>query len=165
MQRLKSIIVLAVILALVWIMLTGVENRDEWIVGGIALVLTVLVFFRPAGVYGGLRCSPKGIVLIPVYLVVFLWELIKSNLDVAVRVLNPRLPINPGIVRFKTKMDSDLGKLILANSITLTPGTLTVDVEDDTLTVHWIDVDAAAPEDAGKKIAGRFEKLLKEIAK
>ena len=70
----------------------------------------------------------------------FLFEMAKANFDVAYRVITGR--IRPGIVRVKSGMNTDLGVLMLANSITLTPGTLTVDIEDDTndLFVHIINV-------------------------
>ena len=56
----------------------------------------------------------------------FILALIKSNFDVARRVISPDLPINPGIVKFKTKLTNGFAKMILANTITLTPGTLTI---------------------------------------
>jgi multicomponent Na+:H+ antiporter subunit E len=80
------------------------------------------------------------------------------------RVISPSLPIFPAVVEVHTNLHSPLGKLLLANSITLTPGTLTVDVEGDTLRVHWID--ARGMEDlvqATRAIAERFEIALSEI--
>ena len=97
------------------------------------------------------------------YLFVFTWELIKSNIDVARRVLTPSLPINPGIVKFKTKLSSDYSRMVLANSITLTPGTLSIDIIDDTFYVHWIDVKTTNPEEAYVEIAEKFEKILLKI--
>lgn len=70
----------------------------------------------------------------------FFLEMAKANVDVAYRVITGR--IRPGIVRVKSGMQTDLGTLMLANSITLTPGTLTVGVDEDTndLFVHMINV-------------------------
>lgn len=65
------------------------------------------------------------------YIGVLFWEIIKANVDVAYRVLHPRIPIRPGIVVIRTSLKSNVAKLILANSITLTPGTFTLDVVDD----------------------------------
>lgn len=79
------------------------------------------------------------------------------------RVLSPSLPINPGIVKFKTKLTTNYSKMVLANSITLTPGTLTVDVIDDTFYIHWIDVKTTDPEKAFTEIAESFEKILLKI--
>ena len=64
------------------------------------------------------------------------WAIVKSNIDIAVRILNPRLPISPRVIKVKASQKTDLGRVIYANSITLTPGTVTVDVEGDELTVH-----------------------------
>jgi multicomponent Na+:H+ antiporter subunit E len=98
------------------------------------------------------------------YFAVFFWALLRANLDVARRVAAPRVQINPAIVEVHTELKSDLGKLWLANSITLTPGTLCVDVVGETLKVHWIDISPGADiEHATREIAARFEGLLKEF--
>ncbi len=75
----------------------------------------------------------------------------------------PSLPINPGIVKVKTKLKSKMGRMILANSITLTPGTLTVDVQEDTFYIHWIDVETEDIDKATEKITRKFEKYLEVI--
>ena len=66
-------------------------------------------------------------------------------------------------VKFKTKLTSDFAKMVLANSITLTPGTLSVDIIDDTYYIHWIDVKSLDPEEVHKDIAEQFEKILLKI--
>ena len=97
------------------------------------------------------------------YLFIFLWECLKANLDVAYRVLHPGLPIKPGIVKAKSNLTSDIAKVFLANSITMTPGTITVDIIDDNFFIHWIYVHSKDPEVYTHKILGRFEKFLKRI--
>jgi len=89
--------------------------------------------------------------------------MIKANFDVAYRVIHPRMPINPGIVLIKTDLKSDSGKLALANSITLTPGTLTMDVKGENLLIHWINVKTTDTDEATKIIGKRFERFLKVI--
>ena len=74
-----------------------------------------------------------------VYLLILGKNLIISNLQIARRVLTPDMKLNPAIVAVKTELKSDWKKLLLANSITLTPGTLTLDVKDDTLFIHIIE--------------------------
>jgi len=98
-----------------------------------------------------------------VYLPVFAWYCLKANLQMVYLVLHPKMPIRPGIVRIRTGLAGDTGKTALANSITLTPGTLTVDVDGDSLYVHWIYVEAEDDEGATAAISGRFEKFLKRI--
>ena len=80
-------------------------------------------------------------------------------------MLHPRLPINPGIVKIKTSLKSDTALTFLANSITLTPGTMSVDIDTErgVLYVHWINVRAEDIESATKLIAERFEKILRKI--
>lgn len=99
------------------------------------------------------------------YIPMFLWECLKANIDVALMVINPRLPINPGIVKVKTTLKSDTALTFLANSITLTPGTFCVDIkpEEGLLYIHWIDVETADTEKATKLIVEKFERVLKKI--
>ena len=97
------------------------------------------------------------------FLGVFLWELVLANLNVARLVFSPRIDIRPGIVEIKTRLKSPMGRMALANAITLTPGTLVVDIQDDSLFIHWIVVSSEDPEAATREIAGRFEKYLEVI--
>jgi multicomponent Na+:H+ antiporter subunit E len=85
--------------------------------------------------------------------------------DVAYRVLHPQLPINPAIVKVKTDLKSDTALTFLANSITLTPGTMCVDIDKEAgvLYIHWIDAKTTDVEEATHRIAGPFESTLKEI--
>lgn len=70
-------------------------------------------------------------------------EIIKSNIDVARLILDPKLPISPTVIKVKATQVDDLGHVIYANSITLTPGTVTMDVRGGTLEVHAITQDIA----------------------
>jgi len=108
--------------------------------------------FSPRRIWWAIRYAP-----------VFLWAMIRANLDVAYRVLHPRRPIKPGIVRIRTSLKNPVGKLTLANSITLTPGTMTIQIVDDKYYIHWIYVKSEDEEAAGKEIKGNFEKYLKEV--
>ncbi len=163
MKNFKGFIIFLIVLALTWFLLTGSLRKDELIIGGFALVLVAVLFFGYSDLYRAVKVTPKIILFYPWYFLVFLKELIAANIDVALRVLNPALPINPGIVEVKTSLKDPLSKLILANSITLTPGTLTVDVKDDSMFIHWIDVKGRDAESATREISGKFEKILKEI--
>jgi multicomponent Na+:H+ antiporter subunit E len=85
--------------------------------------------------------NPIRLLLLAVYAVIpFFIEMARANIDVAIRVITGN--VRPGIVRVRTGMKTNLGELILANSITLTPGTLSVDVDDASgdLFVHLINV-------------------------
>jgi multicomponent Na+:H+ antiporter subunit E len=98
------------------------------------------------------------------YIPVFTYYCLLANFDVAYRVLHPALPIEPGIVKVKTTLTNTTAKVALANSITLTPGTLSVEMTDDGyLYVHWIKVRTTDVEEATEMIIRKFEKILKEI--
>lgn len=162
-MNIRNIANLFVLLLLIWLMLTGSLQTINIIVGvGLALLFAI-VFGKSSMIFGKLRFTPKMFFYTILYLGVFLWELIKSNVNVALRVINPKLPIKPGIVKVKTRLKSPMGRMILANSITLTPGTLTIDIKDDTFYIHWIDVKTLDAEEARKEILGKFEKYLEVI--
>jgi multicomponent Na+:H+ antiporter subunit E len=106
------------------------------------------------------RCWFWGIV----YLCVFFWYVFRGGMDVVYRVLHPAMPIHPGIVRVRTRLESDTGRIILANSITLTPGTLTVEVtRDGVFYVHWLNVLSVEDEQAAEHILRRFEWYIQRI--
>jgi multicomponent Na+:H+ antiporter subunit E len=97
----------------------------------------------------------------------FFVAMAKANLDVAYRVMTGR--INPGIVRISPDLKTDLGITMLANSITLTPGTLSVDVDEDKndLYVHWINVKSEALEKKPidyKYVCSNFPSWIRRIA-
>jgi len=160
-----------------WILLTSTVF-DEYLAGTAApgsaiqemaagaLVSLMLAFwgYRYLTARGLSIYSPRRWLCLLVYIPVFFYECVKANLDVAYRVVHPKMPIRPGIVAIRTSLESDIGKLMLANSITLTPGTLTVDVSDEYLFIHWINVKSTDVDEAGRLIAGRFEPYLKVIA-
>ena len=109
--------------------------------------------------------EPKRYLWFLVYVVVFSWECFKANLDVACRVLHPRLPIRPGIVKIKTSLKTETALTLLANFITLTPGTFSVDIDGENgyLYIHWIDVKTQDINEASRRIASKFERILKEV--
>ena len=85
------------------------------------------------------------------YLPWLVWSIVQANLQVAYLVLHPRLPIHPVLLRFSTGMRSPVARVVLANSITLTPGTVTVSLEDGEYIVHTI-----LPALAGGLVSGRM---------
>ncbi|MGQ9534417.1 MAG: Na+/H+ antiporter subunit E [bacterium] len=146
-----------------WLLLTLTTNVDHLIAG-------VIVVFLGTVFYGGYFTDkpkkflqPHRLFWLIVYIPVFIWYMIKANLDVAYRTLHPERPLKPGIVKVKTILQSDTAKVFLANSITLTPGTMTVDIDGEYLYIHWIYVQATDVEPASKIIARPFERFLKRI--
>ncbi len=160
-----------IVLFLIWILLTSSLDPQE-LEFGFLLSLVVAAFTYEIFTTAGLsNFHPKKVAYAIAYIPYFLWAMIVANLDVAYRVLHPKRPIRPGIVKCKTILNTDTGKLSLANSITLTPGTITLDVDDDEYFIHWIWVpDEALTENeeehvkvASASITKPFEKFLKVI--
>jgi len=92
------------------------------------------------------------------------WGMVKANLDVAYRVITGK--IKPGIVKVPVDLENDAQYTILSNSITLTPGTLTIDAcpEEKALYVHWIHVTEEEPK-TSEIVAGSFEKWARRLGK
>jgi multicomponent Na+:H+ antiporter subunit E len=99
------------------------------------------------------------------YIPVFIWECVKANFDGAYRVIHPDLPMRPGIVKVRTKLKSDTAITLLANTLTLKPGTMTVDVDKESgfLYVHWVDVASQDVDKATECLVRRFENILERI--
>lgn len=148
----------------------GAWSLEEWISGAIlslivgAIAGNVAVGRRRQGKKSSFRMlNPLRLLLFVVYLIgPFLWAMAKANLDVAYRVITGR--IRPGIVRLSPGLRTDFGITLLANSITLTPGTLSVDVDEESgdLFVHWINV--SDPEPSAKAVCGSFPDWARRIA-
>jgi multicomponent Na+:H+ antiporter subunit E len=132
-------------------------------VGTVASIICTLFFARffIRNVYKFLQ--PRRYFWFIIYLFIFIWECLKANIDVAYRVLHPAMPIRPGIVKVKTTLKSDMAKMLLANSITMTPGTISVDIIEDDLYIHWIYIRSEDPEVYTEMITGAFEKYIKKI--
>ena len=150
-------------LLLIWLIASGNLASDTVIAGVVISAVIALAFATFARVYSVIRWSPRVIYYYLMYLGVFCVELFKANINVMRLVFSPHIDIKPGIVEIKTGLKSPIGRLALANSITLTPGTLVVDIKDDSLFIHWINIGATDPVAASEAISGRFEKYLKVI--
>lgn len=107
----------------------------------------------------------KNVLAILKLLYIFLRELIKSNIEVVKVVLSPRLKNNPGIFALPTELKKDWEVTILANLITLTPGTLVLAVSDDNKTLYVHAMDLSTTEDAIMSIKNTFEKAILEVSR
>jgi multicomponent Na+:H+ antiporter subunit E len=163
LQNLKRYLFTASIFFLFWLAYTSSLEQSELLTGlFVSLLLSFFTYqsFSRENVQNNIISRLFAFIK---YIPVFLWEMLKANLDVAKRVIDPSLPINPGIVEIKTDLKSERAKLFLANSITLTPGTLTVDIIEDSFYIHWIDVSTKDPAEQKKIISEKFEKLLEGV--
>lgn len=159
-NTLRDQIVLFLTLLLFWVMLNGTLAADS-IGMGILVSLSITVLFRQGlSFFTEFHLTPQAIVAGFGYYIYFFKELFKSNFRLAVIVLSPSLPIKPGIVKVRTKLKSRMGRLMLANSISLTPGTLTIELDDEWIYVHWVTVETTDIEEATRQIVTGFETYL-----
>ena len=121
----KSRIFVFVFSFLVWIAMTSVTDIQEVIAGLVVAFLVSAIAGHFLITTEKSRSFFPRLLNVLKYLIHFLWEVIKANFHVAYIVIHPRLPIKPGIVKIKTQLTKESGITVLANSITLTPGTLT----------------------------------------
>jgi len=143
--------VTGVVLAVLWLFvrgvaLTPVRVAEEFLIGllvGLPVAFAVRRFYTPEiGVGRAVRVAPYAVL----YALVFLWELVTANVDVAYRVLHPKMPIDPGVVEVPLRVETDLAITTIANSITLTPGTLTMDYDGEKNSLYVHSIDGSDPE-------------------
>lgn len=131
--------------------------------GIVAATALSWIFAMRSTVWHDVRLTPRTFYHFLAYTGVFCVELVKANVNMLRYVYSPRIDIHPGIVKIRMRLRSPIGRLALANSIALTPGSLVMDVEDDALYVHWLDVRTTDIEQASEMIAGPFEKHLGRV--
>ncbi|MDF2673219.1 MAG: sodium:proton antiporter [Clostridiales bacterium] len=169
--HLFSVLATFVFCYLCWIVFTLSFSAQELTLGAMISLMVALFtarflihekplyFFNPKRFFA----------LMHYFLFVFTKELWNANLDVAKRALNPKLPIKPGIVRVPTELKSEYGLAMLANSITLKPGTITMDIVEENgkncFYVHCINVTATKGKEAGDAVKGILEKRIRRIFK
>jgi multicomponent Na+:H+ antiporter subunit E len=146
-----------------YVILVWTFQVEELVAAGAGALLTALIFGKHLPIEPVRLLSPRRWFWLLVYLPVFGYQCLKSNIDVALRVLSPGLQIRPGIVKIRTRLKTDVARVFLANSITLTPGTMTVEIRDDVLYIHWIEVGTEDPVAAARRIIGPFEFFLSRI--
>jgi len=171
--HLKRYLGMTVVMFIIWLLIAWpydfISNEMNWQSFIIGLVISIFVgvvtsrnFVSPFVNTG--KFNFKRILWFIYYILLFMWLCLKANLDVAYRVLHPQLPINPGIVKVKTNLKSPIARVALTNSITLTPGTLSVDITDDGyIYIHWIYVASEDIEVATQMIVSQFERILIKI--
>ena len=156
--------ILFVTLMLFWLMLNSRLEADILIVGSIISLAITLLYRNGLSFFTEFRFTPAAFVAGFRYYGYFFKELFKSNLTLAVIVLSPSLPVNPAIIKVRTKLKSRMGRLMLANSITLTPGTLTVEMEGEWLYIHCVTLESADVEEATAQIVSGFESYLEVMS-
>ena len=146
-----------------WLVFTWQINLQNIIAGIFVAVFSSLLFWKEFP-HKNKMFQIKRYYYFILYIFVFVYKMLIANVIMAYRILSPSLPIKPGIVRVPIELKSPMGRVILANSITLTPGTLTVEITEKYLYIHWIYV--YEREDCRKiteSICGVFQRMLKRI--
>jgi len=146
-----------VLLFILWMILTANFQTFNILVG-------ITVSFSIALLYTKLFVHKAFEFISPVWLVFYLFVLLKnliiSNIQISKRILSKDMNLSPAIVAVKTNLESDWKKLLLANSITLTPGTLTLDIKEDTLFIHVIEYQEGSNKE---NITKEFEDIIMKI--
>lgn len=146
-------------LLVVWLIINSSVEPPVVAVGAVVSFVLAVIFVRRGDVWL-ISVTPTKVFHFIAYTGVFLVELVKANLNMLRYVYAPRIDIRPGILKLSMPLKSPIGRLALANSIALTPGSLVMDLRGDALFVHWLDVKTTDSDEATRMIIGPFEKHL-----
>lgn len=146
------------ILALIWVAVSGSYSIPN-LAFGFAVGWVVLFLVRDQLQTTKAVIRPVALLLL---IALFIKELFLSAFRVAKLVLSPRMDVKPGIFAYPLKVDRDFEITLLANLITLTPGTLSVDVSDDRRTLFVHGMDCSDPDQARREISQGFERRILE---
>lgn len=146
---LKYTVSLSLVLFGVWLLWSG-HFEPLLLSFGVASCALVVIIVRKMKIVDRESAPVELTLRTLLYLPWLLWEIVKANIDVARRILDPRLPISPRIIKVKAGQRHDIARVIYANSITLTPGTVSIDTEGDEITVHALTEDAARAVESGE---------------
>ena len=135
---------LLIVITALWLGLSGLYKTLLLSLMAVSVILTMILAVRLKVI--DREGVPYG--RLPQFLIYWVWlvaEIFKANRQVIKAILSAYLTIDPALVKVKTQCESDLAKTVFANSITLTPGTVSVEVEGNKILVHALYEDAAAP--------------------
>lgn len=158
----QSLVILWGFLFVVWLIVNSSAEPPILATGALASLAVAAIFVRRGDVWR-IRLTPRKVFHLLAYTGVFLVELVKANINMLRYVYAPRIDIRPGVVKVRMPLKSPIGRLALANSIALTPGSLVMDLRGDALFVHWLDVGTTDPEEATRMIISPFEKHLEAV--
>lgn len=155
----RRILVNSVLLYLFWLALAGFES-GAMLYGVLVVAVCQLIFAPRLRLFRDLRYDLGAFIAFFRFCLSFSHSLLSSNIDVAARVINPRLPIAPGILEIKTALKADLAIMLISYAITLTPGTIMIETRDDSLFIHAINVDSPQAVSAIETTIATYEKYL-----
>lgn len=158
----KGLLGLWLLLFILWLILNSSIAPPIAATGAVISLVIAWIFVRRGAVWR-IDLSPRGAWHFLAYSFTFFIELVKANINMVRYVYSPRIDIRPGIVKIHMRLKSPIGRLALANSIALTPGSLVMDIRGDAMFIHWLDVKTVDPDEATEMIAGPFEKHLEVV--
>ncbi|QUH25648.1 Na+/H+ antiporter subunit E [Serpentinicella alkaliphila] len=140
----KYNVILFILLITFWIILTPIINFLSVLIG--AVISLLIVLYSRDIAFKDEEMPDYTLINLITYLkfiLILIVEIIKSNISVAKIVLNPSLPLSPCFVKVPVKFKNDVLNVIFANAVTLTPGTITVDMQEDGFIIHALTKEAA----------------------
>ncbi|MFI5411890.1 Na+/H+ antiporter subunit E [Kaistia sp. UC242_56] len=159
----QGMLSLWLVLFVVWMVANSTLAVEVAILGAVITLALAYVFTSSSDAWRRIRWTPAGFYHFLAYSGTFLVELVKANIAMMRVVYAPRIDIHPGVVKIRTKLKSPIGRLALANTIALTPGSLVLDIKGETLYIHWLDVQTTDLDKATEALAGPFETHLEKV--
>jgi multicomponent Na+:H+ antiporter subunit E len=154
-------IMLNFFIALLWMFLTVSFNASTFIVG---FLLGTGMLWITKGFFPG-RFYMNRVWAVIKLILLFFKELIMANIQVLLLIVQPKMPIKPAIFALPTVLEKDWEITLLSNLITLTPGTLVIDVSEDSKTIYIHALDYGDADDAINSIKNTFEKAIQEVSR
>lgn len=151
------------VLFVVWVAANGSLEPALLLLGAAIAGVVAYASARATPTWAGLAWTPDGLGHFLAYSLTFLRELVKANIAMLGYIYAPCIRISPGIVKVRTRLKSPMGRLALANTIALTPGSLILGMEGETLYIHWLDVKTTDPDQATAELAAPFERHLEKV--
>ena len=146
-----------------WLLLTWSLDIGSVLAGVISSLLVSAVTYRifVDETEAGRRAHLPRVHMFAFFLCLLVFNMYVASFRVLWGILRGK--INPGVVHFRTRLKTEIARVALSSSITLTPGTITLDLTEDHLVVHWLDAQTTHSRYAGELIKGMYEKLLRKV--
>lgn len=146
-----------------WLLFTGSFQPRSLLMGGgfsFIIALTTFKLFIDDDEAARRTLLPR-IHWLVFYFILLIWKLYAASFRTAFAVIRGRY--TPRVVHFRTRLNSDIARSVISGSITLTPGTITLELTEDHLVVHWLEASTTHSRYAGDLVKGSFEKILRRI--
>jgi multicomponent Na+:H+ antiporter subunit E len=151
------------VLFVVWMITNSTMTIEVAMLGTFITLPISWVFASSSDTWTRVRWAPKGILHFLLYSGTFFVELVKANINMMRYIYALRIDIKPGIIKVRTRLQSPIGRLALANTIALTPGSLVMELRGDMLFIHLLDIDGIDADAATDAIVTPFERHLEHV--